>query len=50
MHWKGQFESFHNLLTVHPTHAQVACVQSYADHVQHMLCCVPRGTKGQLSY
>ena len=46
------------LRTVSNTYAQVAQAQPRANHVQHidgfitcnMLCYVPRGIKGQLSY
>ena len=58
IHSKVQFEFFYNLLaapqTVSNTYAQVA--QSCENHVQHSgfishaTCCVPLGTKGQLSY
>ena len=59
-HSKAQFEIFYNLLTapqtVSNTYAQVAKAQLGENHVQHIerlsqaTCCVPVGTKGQLSY
>ena len=52
---KGAVRDLYNLLTalrtVSNTHAQVAQVQSCANHVQHIkhlshaTCCVPRGMK-----
>ena len=42
--------------TVSNTYCQVTIAQSCENHVQHTerlsraICCVPRGTKGQLSY
>ena len=57
---KGPIQDFYNLLTALPTifnlHAQEDGAQSCANHVQHFeclslaRCCVPRGTKAQLSY
>ena len=57
--WKAQFEILYNLLTASWTvsnmQAQVARMQSCANHMQHIVhssraTCVPLGTKGQLSY
>ena len=47
-------QSPHCARTVSSTWAQMAVAQSCANHVQHIgrssRTCVPRGTKGQLSY
>ena len=57
---KAQFEICYNLLdapqTVSNMYSQVAKAQLYENHVQHterlshVTCCMPLGTKGQLSY